>query len=136
MGIEKIGKKFGAFASVTAKKAGEQAQIARLNLDAAGLEKEIDGVYMAMGRYCYTKAKAGDSMSAEVMEYCADIDSLHMQIASIRKEIAFHKSERDGVAYSTAQEASEMEFEVEPDSAQAEGDVENPQSSENEKSAK
>lgn len=58
MAFEKIGKVLGNIASTTAKKAGEQVQITKLGIDRAGLEKQIEGVYAAIGRYCYSKAKA------------------------------------------------------------------------------
>ncbi|MEG1849619.1 MAG: hypothetical protein RR197_03590, partial [Oscillospiraceae bacterium] len=95
MGFEDLGKKLGAFASVTAKKAGEQVQITRLGIDRAGLEKEVEEVYAAIGRFCYTRLKAGNPMAAEIGEYCVDIDALRAQIAEIDEEIARRKTERD-----------------------------------------
>lgn len=105
--LEQIGKKIGDFATSTAKKAGDQVQIAKLALDKAGLEKDIDGVYAAIGRYCYTKVKAGESMPAELNDYCADIDALFRQVAAIEDEIAAYKSGRDDVVYAEATETVE-----------------------------
>lgn len=102
MGFEKFGKIIGNIASTTAKKAGEQVQIAKLGIDKAGLERQIEGVYAAIGRYCYSKVKAGESMPEELLDYCRDIDVLMQQIADLDLEIEQHKTERDSVEYSTA----------------------------------
>ena len=95
MGFEKFGKILGNIASTTAKKAGEQVQIAKLGIDRAGLERQIEGVYAAIGRYCYSKVKAGETMPEELLDYCRDIDVLMQQIADLDLEIEQHKNERD-----------------------------------------
>ncbi len=102
MGFEKFGKILGNIASTTAKKAGEQVQIAKLGIDRAGLERQIEGVYAAIGRYCYSKVKAGETMPEELLDYCRDIDVLVKQIADLDLEIEQHKNERDAVEYSVA----------------------------------
>ncbi len=102
MGFEKFGKILGNLASTTAKKAGEQVQIAKLGIDRAGLERQIEGVYAAIGRYCYSKVKAGESMPEELLDYCRDIDVLMQQIADLDLEIEQHKNERDAAEYSVA----------------------------------
>lgn len=112
MGFEKFGKIIGGIASTTAKKAGEQVQIAKLGIDRAGIERQIEGVYAAMGRYCYSKVKTGENMPEELVEYCRDIDVLVQQIADLDLEISQHKNERDSAEYSVA-----TEIEVEVDEA-------------------
>lgn len=107
MGFEKFGKILGNIASTTAKKAGEQVQIAKLGIDRAGLERQIEGVYAAIGRYCYSKVKAGESMPEELLDYCRDIDVLMQQIADLDLEIEQHKNERDAVEYSVATDVAE-----------------------------
>lgn len=102
MAFEKIGKVLGNIASTTAKKAGEQVQITKLGIDRAGLEKQIEGVYAAIGRYCYSKAKAGESLPEEMLDYCRDIDLLYQQIEEIDEEISQHKSERDAAEYTVS----------------------------------
>lgn len=102
MGFEKFGKILGNIASTTAKKAGEQVQIAKLGIDRAGLERQIEGVYAAIGRYCYSKVKAGETMPEELLDYCRDIDVLMQQIADLDLEIEQHKNERDAAEYSVA----------------------------------
>lgn len=102
MGFEKFGKILGNIASTTAKKAGEQVQIAKLGIDRAGLERQIEGVYAAIGRYCYSKVKAGETMPEELLDYCRDIDVLVKQIADLDLEIEQHKNERDAAEYSVA----------------------------------
>ena len=102
MGFEKFSKVLGNIASTTAKKAGEQVQIAKLGIDRAGLERQIEGVYAAIGRYCYSKVKAGESMPEELLDYCRDIDVLMQQIADLDLEIAQHKNERDAAEYNVS----------------------------------
>lgn len=102
MGFEKFSKILGNIASTTAKKAGEQVQIAKLGIDRAGLERQIEGVYAAIGRYCYSKVKAGETMPEELLDYCRDIDVLMQQIADLDLEIEQHKNERDAAEYSVA----------------------------------
>lgn len=107
MGFEKFGKILGNIASTTAKKAGEQVQIAKLGIDRAGLERQIEGVYAAIGRYCYSKVKAGETMPEELLDYCRDIDVLMQQIADLDLEIEQHKNKRDAAEYSVATDISE-----------------------------
>lgn len=107
MGFEKFGKILGNIASTTAKKAGEQVQIAKLGIDRAGLERQIEGVYAAIGRYCYSKVKAGETMPEELLDYCRDIDVLMQQIADLDLEIEQHKNERDAADYSVATDIPE-----------------------------
>lgn len=102
MAFENIGKILGNIASTTAKKAGEQVQITKLGMDRAGIERQIEGVYAAMGRYCYSRVKAGDDMPEELHEYCRDIDVLMDQIKQLEGEIKQHKSERDSAEYIVA----------------------------------
>lgn len=104
MAFENFGKIIGNIASTTAKKAGEQVQIAKLGIDRAGIERQVEGVYAAMGRYCYSKVKAGEEMPEELLEYCRDIDVLAQQMADLDLEIAQHKNERDSAEYSVATE--------------------------------
>lgn len=123
MGLEKFGKLIGNIASTTAKKAGEQVQIAKLGIDRAGVERQIEGVYAAMGRYCYSKVKAGESMPEELLEYCRDIDVLVQQIADLDLEIAQHKIERDSAEYSVVTEFVEPEpYEAEVPVAEADSE--------------
>lgn len=107
MGFEKFSKVLGNIASTTAKKAGEQVQIAKLGIDRAGLERQIEGVYAAIGRYCYSKVKAGETMPEELLDYCRDIDVLMQQIADLDLEIEQHKNERDTAEYSAATDFSD-----------------------------
>lgn len=111
MAFEKIGKVLGNIASTTAKKAGEQVQITKLGIDRAGLEKQIEGVYAAIGRYCYSKAKAGETLPGEMLDYCRDIDLLYQQIEEIDTEISQRKTERDAAEYTVA---SDLEQDGQP----------------------
>ncbi|HIT18060.1 MAG TPA: hypothetical protein IAB57_00410 [Candidatus Fimivivens faecavium] len=101
LNFEDLGKKIGEIVSTTAQKAGDQVQITKLNIDIAGIEKEIDGVYMAIGRYCYTQSEKGMPTTPEIEEYCADINRLKEQIQTIREQIGelreeSRKAEKDG----------------------------------------
>lgn len=95
MGLESFGKKLSTMASVAAKKTNEQVQIAKLNLDKAGLEKDIDGVYLAMGKYSYAAYKNGASVSGDLLDYCAEIDKLRLEIATLTEQIAKVKDGED-----------------------------------------
>ncbi len=107
MAFEKIGKMLGNIASTTAKKAGEQVQITKLGIDRAGLEKQIEGVYAAIGRYCYSKAKAGETLPDETLDYCRDIDLLYQQIEEIDAEISQRKNERDAAEYTVSSDLAD-----------------------------
>lgn len=104
MALEKLGKVLGSIANTTAKKATEQVQITKLGIDRASIERQIEGVYAAMGRFCYSRCKAGDALSEELREYCRDVDLLVEQIAALDDEIAQRKAERDAADYSAATE--------------------------------
>lgn len=104
MAFEKFGKMIGNIASTTAKKAGEQAQIAKLGLDRAGIERQIEGVYAAMGRYCYSKIKEGAAFPEELTEYCRDIDTLNDQLKELEENIAAHKEARDAAEYTVSED--------------------------------
>ena len=99
MAFENFGKMIGNIASTTAKKAEEQAKIAKLGIDRAGIERRMEGVYTAMGRFCYNKYKNGETLPEELLEYCRDIDTLAEQVASLNGEIEQHKTERDAAQY-------------------------------------
>ena len=104
MAFEKFGKMLGNMASTTAKKATEQAQIAKLGIDRAGIERQIDGVYAAMGRFCYNLIKSGTQMPEELNEYCRDIETLNAQLAELENNIAAHKSARDAAEYTVSED--------------------------------
>ena len=108
MAFEKFGKMIGNIASTTAKKAGEQAQIAKLGLDRAGLERQIEGVYAAMGRYCYSKIKEGIRFPEEINEYCRDIDTLKEQLEELEQNIAAHKEARDAAEYTVSEDFKDL----------------------------
>ena len=108
MALEKFGKMLGNIASTTAKKAGEQAQIAKLGIDRSGIERQIEGVYAAMGRYCYTQIKAGAELPEDLMEYCRDIDSLNEQLKQLEDNIAAHKTARDAAEYTVSADFKEF----------------------------
>lgn len=99
MALEKFGKILGDIASTTAKKAGKQVNITRLSLDRAGIEKQIEGIYTAMGRYCYTQMQEGIECAPALTRYREDIDLLLEQIAALDREILQHKRERDAATY-------------------------------------
>ena len=104
MDLDRFSKKLGVFASQTAKKAGDQVQIAKLGMDKAGIEKEMDDVYLAMGRHCYSRFKAGDPLSVQIREYCDAIDTCKAQISLLESEIAQRKADRDSAEYATPAE--------------------------------
>lgn len=99
MAFENFGRVISNIASTTAKKAEEQAKITKLGIDRAGVERRMESVYTAMGRFCYSKYKNGEQLSEELLEYCRDIDTLAEQIASLNGEIEQHKTERDSAQY-------------------------------------
>ena len=108
MAFEKFGKMIGNIASTTAKKAGEQAQIAKLGLDRAGIERQIEGVYAAMGRYCYSKINEGAQFPEELNEYCRDIDTLKEQLKELEDNIAAHKEARDAAEYTVSEDFKDL----------------------------
>ena len=132
MAFENFGKMIGNIASTTAKKAEEQAKIAKLGIDRAGIERRMEGVYTAMGRFCYNKYKNGETLPEELLEYCRDIDTLAEQVASLNGEIEQHKTERDAAQYDVlikkdtvdAEYASETEIPAEENEAAQEADSE------------
>lgn len=111
MAFEKFGKMMSNIASTTAKKAEEQAKITKLGLDRAGIERKMEGVYTAMGRFCYNKYKNGDELPEELLEYCRDIDTLAEQVDSLNSEIEQHKNERDAAQYDVSMKSDSVKAE-------------------------
>ena len=114
MALEKFGKMLGNMASTTAKKATEQAQIAKLGLDRAGIERQIEGVYAAMGKFCYNLIKSGAELPEELNEYCRDIDTLNAQLAELENSIAAHKTARDAAEYTVSEDFKNLKNNAEP----------------------
>ncbi len=108
MAFEKFGKMLGNMASTTAKKATEQAQIAKLGLDRAGIERQIEGAYAAMGRFCYNLIKSGTELPEELGEYCRDIDTMMAQLDELDNSIAAHKSARDAAEYTVSADFKDL----------------------------
>lgn len=102
MALEKFGKMIGNLASTTAKKAGEQVQITKLGIDRAAIDRQMEGIYAAMGRYCYNLIKEGRELPEELLEYCRDIDTLIEQQKQLDDQITAHKTERDAAEYTVA----------------------------------
>lgn len=99
MTFENMKKMLSNAASTTAKKAGEQVKITRLELSKSGLQKEIDGLYAEIGRCCFAKVKEGADFGEGIAAYCGDIDALNLRISQIENEIAAHRLERDNAQY-------------------------------------
>ena len=110
MALENLGRKIGALASLTAKKAGEQAQIAKLNIDIGSLEKDIDSICLAIGRYCYEKYGAGVEFPKEVMDYCAEINQLKGQIGELNEELKRRRLARDTAAAASPDAGTSNDF--------------------------
>ena len=114
MAFEKFGKMLGNMASTTAKKATEQAQIAKLGLDRAGIERQIEGVYAAMGKFCFNLAKSGAELPEELKKYCRDIETLMAQLAELDNSIAAHKTARDAAEYTVTEDFKNLKNNAEP----------------------
>ena len=114
MAFEKFGKMLGNMASTTAKKATEQAHIAKLGIDRAGIERQIEDVYAAMGKFCYNLAKSGAELPEELVEYCRDIDTLNSQLAELENSIAAHKTARDAAEYTVTEDFKNLKNSSEP----------------------
>ena len=95
MDFSKFGKKVQAVAQSTAKKAGEQVQIAKLQIDKTTVNKEMTDAFTALGKYCYLNFENQDMLLSGIKEYKKDIDSLKMKIAEIENEIEDVKQEDD-----------------------------------------
>lgn len=106
MDFSKFGKKFQAVAQSTAKKAGEQVQIAKLQIDKTTVNKEMTDAFTALGKYCYLNFANQDMLLSGIKEYKRDIDSLKMKISEIENEIEDFKQE-DGELNVQYQEAVE-----------------------------
>ena len=114
MAFEKFGKMLGNMASTTAKKASEQAQIAKLGLDRTGIERQIEGAYAAMGKFCYNLIKSGAELPEELTQYCRDIDALNAQLAELQNSIAAHKTARDAAEYTVSEDFKNLKNNAEP----------------------
>ena len=90
MDFSKFSKKVQAVASSTAKKAGEQVQIAKLQIDKTTVTKEMTDAFTALGKYCYLNLDKEDFLEG-AKEYKRDIDELKLKIADLDKEIALVK---------------------------------------------
>ncbi len=117
MGLELFGKKLGGLASAAAKKAGEQMQITKLGIDKAGLEKELEEVYSALGRFCYQKISEQGEIPEGMAAYFENINRLKEQMNELEEQIEEHRRERDSSPEeSAAQEGTQEDvLAVEPD---------------------
>ena len=106
MDFSKFSKKVQAVASTTAKKAGEQVQIAKLQIDKTTINKDITDAFTALGKYCYLNLDKEELVEG-IKEYKRDIDELKLKIAALDKEIA-------SVKESDEAEELNVEFEEEP----------------------
>ena len=109
MGMDDIKKLFGGVASTTAKKASEQIQITKIGIEKAGIDKQIEEAYVAIGKRCMAHYKAGDTIPEEILDYCKDIDSLMAQLAEMKEKMEQHRQVRDDSKYqfSTSGDKSE-----------------------------
>ena len=114
MSFEKFKRIVTGVANTTVKKAGEQVQITKLDLEKATIEREIKEIYTEIGRHCYSQIKEGVSFDNYVVDCCASIDERAKKIVALETRIAAHKIERDTAEYAPifADETS-PEFEVE-----------------------
>ena len=96
MDFSKFSKKVQAVASTTAKKAGEQVQIAKLQIDKTTVNKDITDAYTALGKYCYLNMESEDLIEG-IKEYKKDIDELKLKVAALEREIASVKTEGEEV---------------------------------------
>ena len=87
MDFSKFSKKVQAVASSTAKKAGEQVQIAKLQIDKTTINKDITDAFTALGKYCYLNLDKEELVEG-IKEYKRDIDELKLKVAALDKEIA------------------------------------------------
>ena len=87
MDFEKFTRKFQEVAETTAKKAGDQVQIAKLGIDKASIQKELNDAFTALGKYCYLNIGNIDGAMNGIKEYKRDIDDLKLKIGEIEREI-------------------------------------------------
>ena len=99
MSFEKFKKIVTGVANTTVKKAGEQVQITKLDIEKAGLEREIREIYTEIGRHCYSKIKEGTQFDEYVTDCCESIDERAKKIVALETRIAAHKIERDTAEY-------------------------------------
>jgi len=115
MSLEKFKRIVTGVANTTVKKAGEQVQITKLDIEKAAIEREIKEIYTEIGRHCYSQIKECAQFDEYVADRCASIDERAKKIVAIETRIAAHKLERDTAEYAPIfadEEAPEIEVEV------------------------
>lgn len=120
MALEKFKKIVTGVANTTVKKAGEQVQITKLDLERSTIEREIKDIYTDIGRHCYAQMKEGAAFDEYVAERCADVDERAKKIVALETRIAAHKLERDTAEYGPIF-ADDPEIEVEVVYGEGEG---------------
>lgn len=115
MDLEKWGKKLHAVAENTAKKAGNQVQIAKLSIDKTTLQKEMTDVFTALGKYCYLNYENENAALLGIKEYKNDIENLKLKIAELDKEIeevktSGHEDNDFSVSYEEKTDDSQIAF--------------------------
>ena len=99
MVVEDIGKLLGELASTTAKKAGEQANLAKLALERTVIDNQLEDVYISIGKKCVALNKAGGSVPEEVLSRCKDVEQLTGQLLEINEQMELHRRARDEAKY-------------------------------------
>ncbi len=113
MDFSKFSKKVQEVASSTAKKAGEQVQIAKLQIDKTTIGKEMTDAFTAFGKYCYFNMDKEDFIEG-AKQYKKDIDELKLKIANLDKEIASMRVSDEEKEITADFEEKPLTFETEP----------------------
>lgn len=111
MDFSKFSKKVQAVASNTAKKAGEQVQIAKLQIDKTSVNKEMTDAFTALGKYCYLNLEKEDLLEG-AKQYKKDIDELKLKIAELDREIALVKESNQDEEITADFEEKPLTFET------------------------
>lgn len=82
-----IGQSAGVYAQAAGKKAGQVADVAKLNLKIFDLKTEIDELLRKMGQMMYDTHKGKDVPQQVLTDILAQIDAKHEEIAQERARI-------------------------------------------------
>jgi uncharacterized protein Yka (UPF0111/DUF47 family) len=91
--FNEIGKKIGSAAGATASKAKELAEVTKLNSQISDQEKQIDKLYIEIGKQIYELDK--DNAESPVKELCEKITEAQQTIATLKEKISDIKNAKE-----------------------------------------
>lgn len=85
--ITKIGKYLENGAQNIGYKSGQILEVSKINMTISSKEKEIEEIYIEMGKKLYKDYKADKLLDKSLAEKCEEIAKIERNIASMKKKV-------------------------------------------------